>query len=160
MESPHDLSQWKRHLDDIFFMENVPGMIHLLKNLNIPIRSMIRESRHVDDQKIPSECMYPRRLGNMPFELPLCVDVEDKAATWRQMLTRPCEHSFPVGEASNVINRIEYTKNRVKPPVDLEIDHILPQEFRLRNLLAGNRKHLAREIQPRHFVTVLQMLQY
>src|SRR6266700_7452058 len=146
MESPHDLSQRKRHLDDIFFMENVPGMIHLLKHLNIPIGSMIRESRHVDDQKIPSECMYPRRLGNMPFELPRCVDVEDKAATWRQMLTHPCEHSFPVGEAPNVINRIEYTKNHVKPLVYLEIDHILLREFRSRNFLAVNREHLAREI--------------
>src|SRR5438105_1919798 len=148
MEGPHDLSQRKRHLDDIFFMENVPGMIHLLKNFNIPIGSMIRESRHVDDQKIPSECMDPRRLGNMPFELPLCVDIEDKAAIWRQMLTHPCEHSSPVGEASDVINRIEYTKNRVKSLVDLEIDHILLREFRLRDLLVRKREHLAREIQP------------
>ena len=115
-------------------------MIHLLKNLNIPIRSMIRESRHLDGQEIPSECMYPRRLRNMSFELPLCVDVENKAATWRQMLTHPCEHSLPVGEASDVINRIEYTKNRVKPLVDSEIDHILPREFRFK----GDRVRIRR----------------
>ena len=96
----------------------------------------------------------------MPFELPLCVDVEDKAAAWRQMLTHPREHSFPVREASNVIDRIEYTKNHVKPLADLEIDHILTPEFCSRDLLASNREHLAREIQARHFVTVLQMLQY
>jgi hypothetical protein len=103
-EGSHDLFQWKRHLDYIFFMENVPGMIHMLENFDIPIRPVIRKSRHVDDQKIPSEWMYPRWLGNMPFELPLCVDVEDKAAAWRQMLTHSCEHSFPVREASNVID--------------------------------------------------------
>ena len=54
-ESPHDLPQRKRHLDDIFFMQNVAGMIHVLEDFDIPIRSMIRESGHVDDQKIPSE---------------------------------------------------------------------------------------------------------
>jgi hypothetical protein len=44
---------------------------------------MIRESGHVDDQKIPSELMYPGGLRNMPLELPLRVDVKDKAASWR-----------------------------------------------------------------------------
>lgn len=135
-------------------MENVPGMIHMLENFDIPIRSVIRKSRHVDDQNIPSEWMYPSRLGNVPFELPLCVDVEDKAAAWRQMLTHPCEQSFPVREASNVIDSIEYTKNRVKPLIDVEIDHILMPEFCSRDLLACNREHRVREIQARHFITV------
>ena len=125
-------------------------MIHMLENLDIPIRSMIRESRHVNDQEISSEWMYPGWLGNVPFELPLCIDVEDKAATWRQVLTHPCEDSFPVGKESNVIDRIEDTQNRVKPLVDLKIDHILTPELCSRDLFVGNREHLAGEIHARH----------
>ena len=57
-------------------------MIHMLEDFDIPIRSVIRKSRHVDDQEISSEWMHPRWPGNMPLELALCVDVEDKAAAW------------------------------------------------------------------------------
>jgi hypothetical protein len=52
------------------------------------------------------------------------------------MPPHPNEHFLPIGEAPNVINRIEYTENHVESLVDLKIDHILPEEFCSRDFLA------------------------
>jgi hypothetical protein len=73
--------------------------------------------------------MYPRRFGDVTLELPLCVDVKDEAATWRQMTARGGKHFLPVGEAPYVVNRIEYTDNHVKSALDPKVDHILSEEF-------------------------------
>lgn len=136
-------------------MKNVPGIIQMLEDLDIPIRSVVRESSHIDDQKVPSEWMYPGWLGNMSFELTLRVDVENKAAARGQMLAHLCEHSFPLREASNVINRIEYAQYCVKLLADLEIDHVLAAQLCPRDLLSRNREHLAGEIQARNVVIAL-----
>ena len=72
-------------------------MSHVLENFDIPVRPTIRERRHVDDQEVPSEPMYPGRLGDMPVELPLCVDVKDEAATRRQVPPHSNEHFLPIG---------------------------------------------------------------
>src|SRR6266536_1929116 len=97
----------QRYLDDILFIENVASMSTVLANFDIPVRPTIRERRYVDDQEVPSEPMDPGRLGDMPVELPLCVDVKDEAATRRQVPPHPNEYFLPIGEAPNVINRIE-----------------------------------------------------
>ena len=96
----------------------------------------------------------------MPFELPLCVDVEDEAAARRQMPVDAGKQLLPVGEAPNVINGVEHAANRVESVVDLKIDHILPEKFGVRHFVARDRKHSAGSIQPRQFVIVLQMLQH
>jgi hypothetical protein len=73
--------------------------------------------------------MHPGWPGDEAFELPLCVDVKDEAATWQQMSVHRGKHFLPVGEAPYVVNRIEYTENQVKSAIDSKIDHILPEEF-------------------------------
>ena len=82
-QSRHDLLNRKRHLDDVFFVENVAGMSHVLENFDIPVRPTTRERGHVDDQEVPSKPMYPGWLGDVPIELSLCVDVKDEAPTRR-----------------------------------------------------------------------------
>ena len=71
----------KRDFDNVFLMQQIAVGTHVLENLDIPIRSTIRERRHVDDQDIPLKPVYPRWLGNKAFQLPLRVDVEDEAAS-------------------------------------------------------------------------------
>src|SRR5437763_12851930 len=103
--------------------------------------------------------MYPGRFSDVAFELPLCVDVKDKAAIWRQVTAHCGKHFFPVGEAPYVVNRIEHAENHVKPTVDSKVDHVLPVEFWSRYFLACKGKHLPRNIQPGYFVIILQTLQ-
>src|SRR5258708_31721831 len=67
--------------------------------------------------------MHPGWSGNEAFELPLCVDVKDEAAPWRQMAAHCGKHSLPVGEAPYVVNRIEYTDNHVESAIDSKVDH-------------------------------------
>ena len=90
----------------------------------------------------------------------MCVDVEDETALRRQVLTDTEKHSLPVGEAPNVIDRVEDTANRVEAVADLKIDHILPEELCLRHFLTSYREHAAGCIEPGYFVVGLQILQY
>jgi len=92
---------------------------------------LIRHSKRgdVDDQQVPSEPMHSGWPGDEAFELPLCVDVKDEAATWQQMSVHCGKHFLPVGEAPYVVNGIEDTENHVKSGIDSKVDHILPEEF-------------------------------
>jgi hypothetical protein len=110
-------------------MESVAATIQVFEHFDIPVRSATRKRGHIDDQQVPSEPMYPGWSGDEAFELPLCVDVKDEAATWRQMTAHCGKHFLPVGEAPYVVNRIEYTENHVKSAIDPKVDHILPEEF-------------------------------
>jgi hypothetical protein len=127
-------------------MEHVAVGIQVLKNFDVPVRCTVRKPHHVNDQEVLSKPMHPGWLGNVAFELPLCVDVEDEAAARRQMPADPGKQSLPVGEAPNVIYGVEYAANHVKPVVDVKIDHILPEKFCLRHFMARNREHSAGSI--------------
>jgi hypothetical protein len=62
------------------------------------------------------------------------------------MLAGPSKNPLPLGEVPNVIYRVEYAADHVKSGVNLKINHILPEEFCVRNLVARNRKHSAGRI--------------
>ena len=53
----------------------------------------------------------------------------------------------PIGEAEQVINRVEYANDRVKASRDTEAGHILPEKAHVRELLPGDREHWTRAIQ-------------
>src|SRR5580658_6199434 len=139
-QSGDNLLRRKRDFDNVFLMEYVTVGIQVLEYFDVPVRRTIRKSRHVYYQEILSKPMHPCWFGNMAFELPLCVDVEDEAAARRQMSADAGKRFLPVGEAPNVINGVEYAANHVKSVVDLKIDNILAEKFCARHFVARDRK--------------------
>jgi hypothetical protein len=104
---------------------------------------MIGKRRHGRGQQVLSKSMYPGGLGNVAFELSLCVDVKDEAAARRQMPANPGKHTLPVGKASDVIYGVEYAANHVKPAVYVKIHHILLEKSGSRHFVARDRQHSA-----------------
>lgn len=82
-QSRQNLGQRKRDLDDVLFMESVAVTTHTFEHFDIPVRSATRKRGHIDDQQVPLESVYPGWLGDVAFELTLCVDVKDEAARRR-----------------------------------------------------------------------------
>jgi hypothetical protein len=141
-------------------MEHEAVGIQVLKNFDVPVRCTVRKCRHVNDQEILSKPMHPWWLSNVPFEFPLCVDVEDEAAPWRQMSTHPGKYSPPVGEAPNC-DLWSRTRSKSRQTGRRCANRPYPAGKVLLEALCGaHREHSAGSIQPGHFVMALQMAQH
>lgn len=93
-------------------------------------------------------------IGAILLHLMLCVHIENKDATRIEMAMRPLEDLLPLSETGDVINRVEWTHNRVEALGQIELGDVSVEKLRLRRLLSRDRKHPLRIVNPDALVSL------
>ena len=112
---------------------------------------------HVDQkQVVVAEPLSPGRRDGERRELALGVDVEDEDPPVGQMRTSAVEHALPVGEADEMVDRVEDAEHHVEGLAQVEAGHVRVAQARTRDLPRGDVEHRLRGVEPGDLVVRLQ----
>jgi len=147
-----DAFHWKSPLVDSFVDQPISMAFFVLEDSHIPDKLGSLPARYFDGDEISVEPALPSGSVGEPPQLANSVHVKDKKPATVEMTRCAAKGSLPIGEAKQVIHRVEHTDDNVESPWQVKVRHLLPEKLHVRKPLLRDCEHRFASIQSGDFV--------